>query len=100
MRPADSEVECKLAEWPSLQYCDQWHEAQLQASHQSAVVYLILTPVLFNISMNDLHDWTGCSHSKFADDAQLEGLVDTSEKFCCCSHGPAATQKDLDRLEK
>lgn len=86
-------VECKPAEWPSLQR-DQWHEAQLQASHQSAVAHPVRRPVLFNIFMNDLHDWTGCSHSNFADDTQLEGLVNTLEEFCCCSPWPAAIQRD------
>lgn len=54
---------------------------------------LILGPVLFNISCNDLDDRARCTLSEFAGDIRLGGAAETPE-------GCAAIQRDLERLEK
>jgi len=54
---------------------------------------MILGPVLFNALIKDLGDGTECTMSKFADDRKLGRVANTPE-------GCAATQKDLNGLEK
>lgn len=49
--------------------------------------------VQFKISVNKVYDWTGSMISKFADDTEWVGVVDTAG-------GCAAIQWDLATLEK
>mgnify|MGYP001853087867 CR=1 FL=1 len=52
----------------------------------------MMGPVLPNVFISNLDEGIESTHSKFADDAKLEGVDDTLE-------GYATVQKDLDRLE-
>ncbi|KAK4818046.1 hypothetical protein QYF61_004573 [Mycteria americana] len=53
----------------------------------------IVSPILFNIFINELVDGAERAFSKFSDDTKLGGVADTPE-------GRAVIQKDLNRLEK
>lgn len=65
---------------------------QHPSGNQKAVVFL-KGPVLFQIFINDVVDGIDCSLSKFAEDTELSGAVDSLER-------KDTIQKDLDRLEE
>lgn len=49
--------------------------------------------IQFNVSINDLDDGTECTLSESADNKELGGVADIPD-------GHAATQRDIDRLQK
>lgn len=80
----------KLAKWPGLESCDQWHKVQLGTG---SLWWSILGWVLFISFINDLDDGTGCILSMFARDRKVRGVTGTPK-------GWSAIQEALDRLAK
>ena len=62
---------------------DQWANVVPQRS--------VLGSVIFNTFINDTDSGIECIHSKFTDDTELCGAVNTPERW-------DAIQRDLDRL--
>lgn len=54
---------------------------------------IVLGPVLFKLVINDHNEMSECALNMVADDMTLVGVTDSPE-------GSAATQQDLDRLER
>lgn len=54
---------------------------------------IVLGPVLFKLVINDHSEMSECALNMVADDMTLVGVTDSPE-------GSAATQQDLDRLER
>lgn len=72
-----------------LKVCDQWHEVQREASNKWRPQGL----VLFSFFINDLDNGAERTFSKFADNTELKGMIDTPDEL-------AAFQRDLCRVEK
>ncbi|KAK4816690.1 hypothetical protein QYF61_020398 [Mycteria americana] len=88
----------RLSKW-TVRWIENWLNSRAQSvvisgtkSRWRQVTGCTQGPALFKILINDLDAGTECTLSKFADNANLRGVAETSG-------GCAAIQSDLDRLE-